>query len=70
MTLIYLLTAGGTGKSTDDSTSRSLEDESDDTGLPHIFGMLLVSVLGGFQGILYETCWGSVVYFGKKFFFF
>ncbi|KAK9911384.1 hypothetical protein M0R45_035300 [Rubus argutus] len=31
--------AGGTGKSTDDSPARSLEDESDDddTGLPHIF---------------------------------
>lgn len=30
--------AGGTGKSTDDSFARSLEDESDaDIGLPHIF---------------------------------
>lgn len=52
MTLIYFLTAGGTGKCTDDSTSRSLEDESDDTGLPHIFGMLLVSVLGFSRNII------------------
>lgn len=68
--LICLLTAGGTGKSTDNSSARSLEDESDDdTGLPHIFGMLLVSVWV-FKEYYMKLAGAPWCIWGKSFFFF